>query len=290
MSDEHESGKRTGIESPPDAAPNRDVAALFSDLQLNPEQYQAFDRRRPAKIPQKAADIPRREIPPLPSHANGDPTVLYIGVFSPMGGAGTSTLTASVGSILCELGRRVLLVDTSQWQALAFHFGANEVGAGVRTFVAPHPRDLRIHILSCDESASQFFDLADQTPHHFYSPDPSNETWGTTGLCPMKVSFSTVCCKTAMTFGMPPSSVAPERCYAAPHWMKSGASPLRQLRRMRIPHFACKAVVGTPRTSTSRRRQDWQPKVSPPMWDSVYVGPVEWSRSCARITRFSRPS
>jgi cellulose biosynthesis protein BcsQ len=160
MSDKDGSGIRGDAEESKDAPANRDVAALFSNLKLNPEQYQAFDRRRPAKIPQNAADIPRREIPLLSSHANGGQTVLYIGVFSPMGGAGTSTLTASVGSILCELGRRVLLVDTSQWQALAFHFGANEMGSGVRTFVAPRPRDLRIHILACDESASQFFDLA----------------------------------------------------------------------------------------------------------------------------------
>jgi cellulose biosynthesis protein BcsQ len=159
MSDKHESGILGDVESSKDTPPNRDVAALFSNLQLNPEQYQAFDRRRPAKIAQKAADIPRREIPLLPSHANGGPTVLHIGVFSPMGGAGTSTLAVSLGSILCEMGKKMLLVDTSQWGALAFHFGANELGSGVRTFVAPPPRDVRIHILACDEAALQSLDL-----------------------------------------------------------------------------------------------------------------------------------
>ena len=130
MSDKHESGILGDAENSKDAPANRDVAALFSNLQLNPEQYQAFDRRRPAKISQNAADIPRRESPLLPSHANGGPTGLHIGVFSPMGGAGTSTLTASVGSILCELGRRVLLVDTSQWQALAFSLRCERGGFG----------------------------------------------------------------------------------------------------------------------------------------------------------------
>jgi cellulose biosynthesis protein BcsQ len=175
MSEKLDTGILGDGEGSKDALTNRDVAALFSNLQLNPEQYQAFSRRRPATIAQKTADIPRhgipllprhevplspkREIPLLSRHANDGATVLHIGVFSPMGGAGTSTLAVSVGSILCEMGRRILLVDTSQWQALAFHFGANELVSGVRTFVAPHPRDLRILILACDENALQSLDL-----------------------------------------------------------------------------------------------------------------------------------
>jgi chromosome partitioning protein len=76
-----------------------------------------------------------------------------------MGGSGMSTLTAALGSILCQLGLRVLLVDTSPWQALAFHFGASEARSGKRTFCAPGSRELKIHILACDESVSGFPDL-----------------------------------------------------------------------------------------------------------------------------------
>jgi cellulose biosynthesis protein BcsQ len=64
-----------------------------------------------------------------------------------MGGADTSTLAVSLGSIVSEMCRRMLLVDISQWQALAFRFGANELKSGVRTFLALRPRDLRMHIL-----------------------------------------------------------------------------------------------------------------------------------------------
>jgi cellulose biosynthesis protein BcsQ len=153
MSDKHESGIRTDIESPTDAAPNRDIAALFSNLHLNPAEYQRFTRRRPTKMTEKSIEIP--------SPARGGSGAVRIGVFSPMGGAGTSTLVVSLGSILCESGRKILLVDTSQWQSLVFHFGASQSHSGKRTFVAPGSRGLKIHILACEDSTFQFSDLDD---------------------------------------------------------------------------------------------------------------------------------
>jgi cellulose biosynthesis protein BcsQ len=159
MSDKHESGIGTGIESPPDAAPNRDVAALFSNLHLNPAQYQPFARRRPAGITEKAIEIPSPAKGVVPSPAKGSPGGVRIGVFSPIGGAGTSTLVASLGSILCELGQKILLVDTSQWQSLVFHFGASESRSGTRTFSAPGSHGLKIHILACGASTFQVSDL-----------------------------------------------------------------------------------------------------------------------------------
>jgi MinD-like ATPase involved in chromosome partitioning or flagellar assembly len=154
MSDKQQAGTRVDVERLEDERPNQDVAALFSNLQLNDMHYQPFTRRRIKKTFDEAVEVPN----PTPSSpAQG--TRIHIGVFSPMGGSGMSTLTVSLGSILCQLGRRVLLVDTSPWQALVFHFGATETRPGKRTFFAPGSSGFEIHILTCDECPPKFSDL-----------------------------------------------------------------------------------------------------------------------------------
>jgi MinD-like ATPase involved in chromosome partitioning or flagellar assembly len=128
--------------------PNKDVAALFLNLHLNDTHYQPFPRRRVIKTSDEVVEVMGTQTQP-PVYEDR----VQIGIFSPMGGSGTSTLTASLGSILCQLGRRVLLVDTSPWQGLAFHFGAMEARPGKRTFSAPGSRDSKIHILACSGTA-----------------------------------------------------------------------------------------------------------------------------------------
>jgi MinD-like ATPase involved in chromosome partitioning or flagellar assembly len=149
MSDKRQALARKDEETLEKVRPNQDVAALFSNLQLNNMHYQPFTRRRVTKTFDEATEVV--SLTPA-SPAQG--TQVHVGIFSPMGGSGMSTLTVSLGSILCKMGRRVLLVDTSPWQALAFHFGAIEARSGKRTFFAPGSRDLKIHILACNESAS----------------------------------------------------------------------------------------------------------------------------------------
>ena len=153
MADRNESVIRPNTESLMEGRPSQDVAALFSNLHLSNMQYQPFSRRRAAKTPEVTVEA---KLLPRTPPAQG--AQVNVGVFSPMGGAGASTLTASLGSILCQLGKRVLLVDTSPWQALAFHFGATETRSGRRTFSAPGSPDHKVHILACDESA-RFPDL-----------------------------------------------------------------------------------------------------------------------------------
>jgi MinD-like ATPase involved in chromosome partitioning or flagellar assembly len=153
MADRHESVTQANTETPGEGRPSQDVAALFSNLHLSNMQYQPFSRRRIAKTPEVTVEA--KLLPQTPP-AKG--ARVHVGVFSPMGGAGASTLTASLGSILCQLGKGVLLVDTSPWQALAFHFGATETRPGRRTFSAPGSGDRKVHILACDESA-RFPDL-----------------------------------------------------------------------------------------------------------------------------------
>jgi MinD-like ATPase involved in chromosome partitioning or flagellar assembly len=153
MSDKRQALTRKDEETLGEVRPNQDVAALFSNLQLNNMPYQPFARRRITKTFDEAIKVAS---PTPASPAQG--TEVHVGIFSPMGGSGMSTLTVSLGSILCKLGRRVLLVDTSPWQALAFHFGAMEARSGKRTFFAPGSRDFKVHILACNESA-RFPDL-----------------------------------------------------------------------------------------------------------------------------------
>jgi cellulose biosynthesis protein BcsQ len=187
MSDQQQTKIRADSERLGDVRPGQDVAALFSNLQLKNMHYQPFTRRRmpkaidesvevasptptpaatPAPTPTPApAATPTPATTPAPTPTQASPTHgtrLHIGIFSPMGGAGASTLTVSLGSILCQIGRRVLLVDTSPWQALAFHFGATEARPGKRTFFAPGSRDFKVHILACDESV-RFRDLESLT-------------------------------------------------------------------------------------------------------------------------------
>jgi MinD-like ATPase involved in chromosome partitioning or flagellar assembly len=147
MSDKQQALTRTDEETLGEVRSNQDVAALFSNLQLNNMNYQPFARRRITKTFDEVTEVAS---PAPASPAQGKR--VHVGVFSPMGGSGVSTLTVSLGSILCKLGRRVLLVDTSPWQALAFHFGATEARSGKRTFFAPGSRDFKVHILACDES------------------------------------------------------------------------------------------------------------------------------------------
>lgn len=76
-----------------------------------------------------------------------------------MGGSGKSTLTTSLGSILWQLGRRVLLVDTSPWHVLAFHYGATSVRPGIRSFFAPGGQEQAVHILAWDQSDAGLPDI-----------------------------------------------------------------------------------------------------------------------------------
>jgi MinD-like ATPase involved in chromosome partitioning or flagellar assembly len=153
MSESQESVTQANTETDGVMRPSHDVAALFSNLHLSNMQYQPFSRRRSAKTPEVTVEA---NLPPRTPLTSGGQ--VHVGVFSPMGGAGASTLTASLGSILCQQGKGVLLVDTSPWQALAFHFGATETRPGRRTFSDPGFSDHKVHILACDESA-RFPDL-----------------------------------------------------------------------------------------------------------------------------------
>lgn len=121
-----------------DPESNRDVNALFSSFRLDKSSYRTFGRHRTPKPPEQfeiaAADSSR-------------PEQVRIGIFSPMGGSGKSTLVASLGSILWQHNKRVLLVDAAPWPTLACHYGATTTRPGMRSFFPPEGKDLPVRIL-----------------------------------------------------------------------------------------------------------------------------------------------
>jgi cellulose biosynthesis protein BcsQ len=60
-----------------------------------------------------------------------------IAIYSLAGGVGKTTLCANLGRILCSMGERVLLVDSSGAGLLPFYFGSSDFRPGFRTFVDP---------------------------------------------------------------------------------------------------------------------------------------------------------
>lgn len=135
---------------PEDSEPNRDVNALFSSFRLDQPSYRTFTRHRSPKVPSEHLELvsERAEL------ANAEPVRqdrIHVGIFSPMGGAGKSMLAASLGGVLWQLGKRVLLVDTSPWSSLAFHYGATNARSGLRSFFAPENKELPIRILAWDK-------------------------------------------------------------------------------------------------------------------------------------------
>ncbi len=75
-----------------------------------------------------------------------------LAVFSLAGGAGKTSLVATLGRALSARGERVLLVDTSVYGLLPFFFGAREQRPGVlRTFTPPgNSGDAPIQMLTLD--------------------------------------------------------------------------------------------------------------------------------------------
>ena len=131
--------------------PNSDVTALFSSLQLDQTHYKPFTRRRvqvPTHTEGSEKNVPGRE------------GRIQVGVFSPMGGAGKSTLAASLGSMLCRHEKRILLIDTSPWQTLSLHYGPTELRSGMRSFFSPESGESVVHIAVCTQDDDVAPDLS----------------------------------------------------------------------------------------------------------------------------------
>lgn len=134
-----------------DPEPNRDINALFSSFRLDQASYRTFGRHRGPK----ALELTQ------PAIADSSvPEPVRIGIFSPMGGSGKSTLVAGLGSILWQHDKRVLLVDSAFWPTLAFHYGATTARPGMRSFFAPRGKERPVRIIGRDPNGPAIPEMA----------------------------------------------------------------------------------------------------------------------------------
>jgi len=73
-----------------------------------------------------------------------------IGIYSVAGGVGKTTVSANLAKTLCSLGEQLLLVDASGRGLLPLYFGATELKAGPRKFVAPGVNAPFIQLIAAD--------------------------------------------------------------------------------------------------------------------------------------------
>jgi len=148
-------------ESTGETQPARDVEKLFSTLNLGHAHYQRFGQPRanPATFQEPPVattmDVASTTSSPLSATLITETLGqerLRVGFYSPMGGSGKSLLTASIGALLCQLGWRTAMIDTSPWQTLSFYFGAQNVKPGKRTFSVPGGDGACVHVLNCSPS------------------------------------------------------------------------------------------------------------------------------------------
>jgi cellulose biosynthesis protein BcsQ len=79
-----------------------------------------------------------------------------IGIYSVAGGVGKTTVSANLAKTLCSLGEQLLLVDASGRGLLPLYFGATELKAGPRKFVAPGVNAPFIQVIAADTVTSEW--------------------------------------------------------------------------------------------------------------------------------------
>lgn len=81
---------------------------------------------------------PMESQPEIPQPRPQEMRTPVVAVFSLVGGAGRTSLVATLGRALAAMGEKVLLMDTAANSMLPFYFGASELRSGVvRTFSPP---------------------------------------------------------------------------------------------------------------------------------------------------------
>jgi cellulose biosynthesis protein BcsQ len=79
-----------------------------------------------------------------------------IGIYSVAGGVGKTTVSANLAKTLCSLGEQLLLVDASGRGLLPLYFGATELKAGPRKFVAPGVNAPFIQVITADTVTNEW--------------------------------------------------------------------------------------------------------------------------------------
>jgi cellulose synthase operon protein YhjQ len=96
-----------------------------------------------------ARSAPPAEVSSEPGRVRRVPV---IAVFSFAGGAGKTSLIATLGRAMASYGEQVLLADTTPFGLLPFYFGARDLKSGVvRTFAPPNNSiDAPVHVVALD--------------------------------------------------------------------------------------------------------------------------------------------
>jgi cellulose biosynthesis protein BcsQ len=150
--------------SPIAAAANIDVcspelrAALGSE-QTTPVERQVSPSHDPGTRHSLQQDIPAGSKAGMRTTFHPDsPGKLppVIGIYSVAGGVGKTTVSANLAKTLCSLGEQLLLVDASGRGLLPFYFGATELRAGPRKFVAPGVNAPFIQVIAADKVTSEW--------------------------------------------------------------------------------------------------------------------------------------
>jgi cellulose biosynthesis protein BcsQ len=124
-----------------------------------PVAHQAAPSHDPVTSPSVRQDLPVVSQAAMraihqPGHL-GKPSPV-IGIYSVAGGAGKTTVSANLAKTLCSLGEQLLLVDASGRGLLPFYFGATELRAGTRKFVAPGVNAPFIQTVTADIVTSEW--------------------------------------------------------------------------------------------------------------------------------------
>jgi cellulose biosynthesis protein BcsQ len=81
-----------------------------------------------------------------------------LAIYSLAGGVGKTTFCANLGRIFSSMKEKVLLVDASVSGLLPFYFGATDLKAGLRTFVAPDAASLPLQVIGTNEITKQWLE------------------------------------------------------------------------------------------------------------------------------------
>jgi cellulose biosynthesis protein BcsQ len=115
-----------------------ELRAVFGSEQTTPIEPRALPSHNSGTLPSLNQDVPPVSKAGMrAAHVGSGKPSPVIGIYSVAGGAGKTTVSANLAKTLCSLGEQLLLVDASGRGLLPFYFGATELKAGTRKFVAP---------------------------------------------------------------------------------------------------------------------------------------------------------
>jgi cellulose biosynthesis protein BcsQ len=150
--------------SPIAASANIDVCSPELRPGLGSEQTTSVERQAsPSHDPGTGHSL-RQDVPP--ASKGGMRTTFHpdspgklspvIGIYSVAGGVGKTTVSANLAKTLCSLGEQLLLVDASGRGLLPLYFGATELKAGPRKFVAPGVNAPFIQVIAAEKVTSEW--------------------------------------------------------------------------------------------------------------------------------------